>query len=294
MTPGDKGVLKEEVRANLERHVRVLSEKIGIRAWQDTDKLALAADYIEERFKEAGLAVSRQPFTYSDTEYYNVAGEVKGRDPGIFVIGAHYDTVAGSPGADDNASGVAGMLEMARLAAQSPIPLTVRFVAFCLEEPPVFRSSRMGSHAYAEGLKREGARVEGMVSLEMIGYFSDKKGSQFYPLPFMRWHFPGEGNFIAFVGDIASRGLTRRMKEAFRRHSDLPVESLNTVSAVPGVDFSDHRSFWKFGYRAFMVTDTAFYRNPNYHTYGDTADRLDYEKMAEVVLGLCGALGELG
>jgi Zn-dependent M28 family amino/carboxypeptidase len=285
--------MREEVRSNLEAHVSALSERIGIRGWQDTDKLALSADYIEKSLAEAGVVVGRQPFMYAGKEYENVIGEVSGREPEIFLVGAHYDTVSGSPGADDNASGVAGMIEIARLAARNPLPLTMRFVAFCLEEPPAFRTSRMGSFVYAESLRKEDAQVAGMVSLEMIGYFTEKKGSQFYPLPFMRWHYPRKGNYIAFVGNIGSRGLTRRLKDAFRRHSELPVESLNTVSAVPGVDFSDHRSFWKFGYPALMVTDTAFYRNPNYHGHGDRASTLDYGKMAEVVLGLYGALGEL-
>lgn len=286
--------MARDLRGNLQAHVSRLAGEIGSRGFADTEKLALTAEYIENAMREAGLEPRRQVFEYSGNEYANIICEVKGRRAEVFVVGAHYDTVTDTPGADDNASGVAGLLEMARLAATGETPvLTMRFAAFCLEEPPVFRSPKMGSNVYAESLKEEGAAVRGMISLEMIGYFSDAPGSQFYPMPAMRWIYPKRGNFIGFVGNIGSRDLTRKIKEAFKRHTDLRVESINTVKVVPGVDFSDHRSFWKHGYEAFMVTDTAFYRNPHYHTPGDLPETLDYERMAEVVLGLGGALREL-
>jgi Zn-dependent M28 family amino/carboxypeptidase len=283
---------KDELKGNLEATVRFLSEEIGPRSHEDIDRLNRAAEYIEKKLLSFGCSPRRQVFTHDNRAYLNVIGEVKGRErDGILVIGAHYDTVATTPGADDNASGVAGMLELARLAACSPLPQTVRFAAFSLEEPPVFRTSRMGSLMYAQSLKQEGARVEGMVSLEMIGYYNDSKGSQLYPLPLFRWFYPDRGDFIGFVGNIRSRAFTKRVKRAFKAHSALPVESINTLSIIPGVDFSDHRSFWKFGFQAFMITDTAFYRNPYYHDHGDTASTLDYERMAELVKGLYRAFG---
>lgn len=280
--------MKDELVANLRRHVGHLAGAIGPRGHEDTDKLNKAADYIESQLRSCGCIVERRPFEYKGATYYNVIGSVKGYavEPGAYVIGAHYDTVAGSPGADDNASGVAGMLEFARLTSRAPMACDMIFAGFSLEEPPVFRTRHMGSMAYARELKAEGAKVLGMLSLEMIGYYADINGSQFYPLPFMRWLYPSRGDYIAFVGNIKSRGFTKEIKRRFRACCNLPVESLNTSSAIPGVDFSDHRSFWKSGHRAFMVTDTAFYRNPHYHGPTDLPDTLDYIRMAVLVRGL--------
>jgi Zn-dependent M28 family amino/carboxypeptidase len=182
---------------------------------------------------------------------------------------------------------------MARLAAVLPPRRTVRFMAFCLEEPPVFRSSRMGSMAAASLLREAGVRVRGMVAFEMIGYYDPRRGAQFYPVPAFELLYPRNGDFIALVGNVPSRRFTKRVKLGFMKHAELKVVSLNTTSMVPGVDFSDHRSFWKHGYPAFMVTDTAFYRNPNYHGPADTPDTLDYAKAAQVVIGLHGAFGDM-
>ncbi len=285
----------DDLKENLINHVRVLAEDIGVRSYLDLDRLESAASYIENSLRGYGLEPRRQEFEYNGRAYCNVLGEVKGSGASAeaLLVGAHYDTVMGSPGADDNASGVAGMLELARLAAASPLPLTVTFVAFTLEEPPAFRTSRMGSMVCAERFRKEGILLRGMVSLEMIGYFADERHSQYYPFPGFRLKYPDRGNFIAFVGNIASRAFTREVKAAFKRQSMLPVESLNTISAVPGVDFSDHYSFWKHGYRAFMITDTAFYRNPNYHAASDLPHTVDFSRMAELVRGLYGAFGEM-
>jgi Zn-dependent M28 family amino/carboxypeptidase len=285
----------QELQDRLTRHVRALAEDIGPRSYLDLESLERVASYVEERLGAAGVETRRQEFRYRGETYFNVLGEVEGTGSSneALLIGAHYDTVLGSPGADDNASAVAGMIELARLSAVSPLPLTVKFAAFTLEEPPAFRSSRMGSMVCARKLREEGARLRGMVSLEMIGYYSDEPNSQYYPLPGFGLRYPSRGNFIAFVGDMASKRFTREVRDAFRARSTLPVESLNTLSLVPGVDFSDHRSFWKQGYRAFMVTDTAFYRNPHYHAPSDLPGTLDFERMAELVRGLHLALGEL-
>ncbi|HAM53130.1 MAG TPA: hypothetical protein DCP92_21440 [Nitrospiraceae bacterium] len=286
----------ENVQSNLIATVQYLSQDIGERSYLDLKELTLVADFIEKRFDGYGCSVKRQPFSYKSDTYHNVIAEVKSSQDakdGIVVIGAHYDTVIGTPGADDNASGVAGLLELARLTALRPLQRTVRFVAFSLEEPPVFMTSRMGSHVYAKSLKDEGIRVVGMICLEMLGYYCDRSGCQYYPFSIFRWFYPDTGNYIAFVGNIASRSFTNKLKRSFTSVSSLPLESLNAVSIIPGVDFSDHRSFWKFGYPAFMVTDTAFYRNPNYHGPTDTPETLDYKKIAELVTGLYKALGTL-
>jgi Zn-dependent M28 family amino/carboxypeptidase len=279
----------EDIKNNLIDTVTFLAEKIGRRSYRDVGKLDAAADYIEGRFRFAGCPAKRQSFDFLSATYHNIIAEVNGtrnNKDGLLIIGAHYDTDIETPGADDNASGIAVLLELARLAAQAPPQRTVRFAAFTLEEPPAFMTRSMGSYVYAKSVKEEGAKVMGMISLEMVGFYSDRKGSQFYPGSIFRLFYPGRGNFIAFVGNLSSRSFTIKMKRSFRAASSVPVESLNAVSAVPGVNLSDHRNFWKFGYPAFMITDTAFYRNPNYHSSGDRAGTLDYERMAAIAEGL--------
>lgn len=281
-------MMKGSIRSNLSDTVRYLSGDIGQRSFLDIERLNRAASYIEERLASMGFDVKRQAFDFRGNRYFNVICEINGEDPDRrpLVIGAHYDTVYGTPGADDNASGVAVLLELARLFIHARPERNIIFVAFSLEEPPVFMTSRMGSFVFAKDLRHKKVIIEGMVSLEMLGYYSDQKGSQLYPLSFFRFFYPDRGDFIAFVGNIASRSFTRRFLSIFRSVSDFPVESLNAPSVIPGVDFSDHRSFWRFGYPAFMITDTAFYRNPNYHSPGDLSSTLDYERMEELVIGL--------
>jgi hypothetical protein len=289
-------VMKGDIEKNLKKTVHVLAGEIGSRGHFQLAQLSKAADYISSELQSYGYTVLEQPYDYQGRNYKNIYVEKKGTaaPDTILVAGAHYDTVTGTPGADDNASAVAGMLELARLLADTPLDKTIQFAAFTLEEPPLFRSKSMGSYVYAKSLKEKGSNVEGMICLEMIGYFTDTPDSQFFPLPFMRWMFPDRGNFITLVSNLQSRGFLNRVKGGFQKGTDLPIETLATVSFVPGVDFSDHRSFWKFGYDAIMVTDTAFYRNPQYHGPGDMPEILDYSRMADVVLGLKAAIEELG
>lgn len=287
---------RETIVPNLKATVNYLSIDIGERSWNDLKKLGRAADYIEDKFRSSGCPVKRQAFVYSGNTYYNIIAEVKGTgvaDDGILIIGAHYDTARGTPGADDNASGVAALLELARLTALQPAQRTIRFVAFCLEEPPVFGTEHMGSYVYAKSVKEEGVKVYGMISLEMVGYFCDEKDCQRFPLSCIGWAYPDRGNYLAFVGNNSSRSFTKKVRKAFARASSLPVESLNTFSSVTGVDFSDHRNFWKFGFSAFMITDTSFYRNKNYHEAQDTPETLDYKRMSELVAGLFSSLSTL-
>lgn len=279
----------EDIKSNLMDIVYYLSEGIGQRSYLDIEKLGITAEFIEKKLNSYGCITERQPFNYRNNVYYNIIGKVEGSekiDNGLLVIGAHYDTVIGTPGADDNASGIAGMLELARLAASEPFRRTVLFAAFCLEEPPAYMTKNMGSYVYAKSLKDTKTDIYGMISLEMLGYYSDLKQSQYYPNPLFSYFYPDKANFIAFVGNISSMRFTQKVKMNFMAASSLPVESLNSVSFIPGVDFSDHRNFWKFGYPAFMITDTAFYRNPNYHETGDTALTLNYDLMSELVRGL--------
>jgi len=279
----------DKIKKNIIETVRYLSETIGQRSWKDLDKLAASADFIEKRIQENGCTTEQQHFPFRGNTYANIITEIIGADPvcrEILVVGAHYDSCEGTPGADDNASGIATLLELVRLTKEKPLRRTARYVAFCLEEPPAYMTKHMGSYIHAESLHKEGAKVFGMISLEMLGYYCNEKGSQYYPSSLFKLAYPNTGNFIAFVGNFSSRNFSKSVKSAFTSASSFPVESLNGFSIIPGVDFSDHRNYWKFGYPAFMITDTAFYRNPNYHDSGDTPDTLDYERLATLTKAL--------
>jgi hypothetical protein len=279
---------KSLIGQNLSKTVSLLAKEIGPRGYNQPDAFKRTEEYIISAFRSYGYDVNEQPYDVSGSTYRNIFSIKKGTSEpdGVIVIGAHYDTVTGTPGADDNASGVAALLELARLFATEQTARSLHFVAFALEEPPFFRTRHMGSYVYAKSLKEGDINVEGMICLESIGYFTDEPGSQLFPLPFFRFIYPTTGNFITFVSNLQSKDFLNRTKDAFAQGTDLPVETIATFSIVPGVDFSDHRSFWKFGYDAFMVTDSAFYRNPNYHEAGDLPDTLDYKRMTEVVIGL--------
>lgn len=275
----------------LRKWVSYLAESIGCRPAARPDLLHPIADRIAETMQALGYVVTKQPVPWRRTAHANIiaAALASGPAPPLLVVGAHYDTVSRSPGADDNASGVAGLLELARLLAAAPPP-GLRLVAFCPEEPPAYRTRNMGSYHYAQSLKTEGIPVRGMICLEMIGFFSDAPGSQSYPLPLMKFLYPDRSNFIAMVGNLRSARWTRQVSKAFAAATDLPVQTLNAPALMVGIDFSDHWSFNKFGYPALMVTDTAFYRNPHYHLPSDLPDTLDYPRMAKVVAGLAAAI----
>lgn len=284
-----------DIQTNLKRTVNFLSKEIGSRGYLQVDSLNKTGDYIKSELSNYGYTVLEQPYEVEGHIYKNIFVELKGEKPPekVLVIGAHYDTVMGTPGADDNASGIAGLIELARLLSDRSFDKTIQLVAFTLEEAPFFRSRFMGSHIYAQSLKQRGIDVEGVICLEMIGYFTDAPESQLFPLPFFRWMYPTKGNFIIIVGNMRSRSFLNRVKSGFKKGTDLPVESISAIPLVIGIDFSDHRSFWKLNYDAVMVTDTAFYRNPQYHGMGDTPEILDYERMAKVVLGLKSSIEEL-
>lgn len=285
---GELVVVAPDVRERLEASVRTLAETIGPRSYRDDAHLSAAADFVTRSFEAAGYTVAFQPYEVKGRIYRNLIVERRGEEEPdrILVVGAHYDTVQGTPGADDNASGVAVLLELARLHAETRFRKTMRFVAFTLEEPPFFRSRQMGSRVYARSLKARGEQVEGMLCLEMVGYYSQEKNSQSFPLFWLRWRYPTTGNFITVVSNSASEPLQTRVRDALKAHATLPVETFTGPWWIPGVDFSDHRSFWKEGYPAVMLTDTAFYRNPHYHRDTDRPKTLDYGSMTELAQGL--------
>jgi Zn-dependent M28 family amino/carboxypeptidase len=275
------------IHDNLKRHVAELAGQIGERNVWRPAALAAAAGYIRKTLEEAGYAVSLQPFTSRGLTVNNIEAVLPGgiaADESI-VAGAHYDSVVGTPGANDNASGVAALLELARLLAGTALPRTVHFVAFANEEAPFFYGDEMGSKRYADRARAQGERIAAMLSLETIGYYTDQPASQRYPFPFSLF-YPDTGNFIGFVGDLSSWRLVRRATGAFRASTAFPSEGVAAPRATKGVHWSDHWSFWQAGYPAIMVTDTALYRYPHYHAATDTTERLDYTGLARVTGGL--------
>jgi peptidase M28-like protein len=276
--------------ARLEAHVRALSESFIPRNEVHPENLDRCAAYIRREFESVQARVSEQPFTVYGRTYRNVIAQFGPETKEVVVVGAHYDAAGPFPGADDNASGVAGLLELASLLSKAQLPVKVELVAYTLEEPPHFSSDQMGSAVHAKALKQDGAAVRVMFSLEMIGYFSDAPDSQQYPISALSLLYPTKGNFISVVGEMGAGLLVRRIKRSMAEATSLPVYSINAPRMVPGIDFSDHLSYWREGYPAVMITDTAFYRNANYHTIRDTAEKLDYRRMSQVVEGVYAAV----
>ncbi len=279
--------------SRLQAHVRKLSIELAPRDESHVENLDLVAAYIKNEFSQTTALVSEQPYRVQGKSYRNVIAQFGPESEERIVVGAHYDTAGALPGADDNASGVAGLIELARLLGRQPPPLRVELVAFTLEEPPYFRTTGMGSSVHAESLRKQSVRVRAMLSLEMIGYFSDAPNSQHFPVGVLGAFYPSTGNFISVVGRLGDWSLVRSTKAAMRNASPLPVYSINAPALVPGVDFSDQLNYWQAGYHALMITDTAFYRNRNYHTAEDTEEKLDYKRMAMVVEGVYAAVTEL-
>ncbi len=284
------------VRVDPERlraHVRALCETMAPRTAAHPENLDRAAEYVRRHLAEAGADASIAPFTAEGREYKNVVARVGPRTAERIVVGAHYDAAEAGIGADDNASGVAGLIELTSALRESPVSTEVELVAYSLEEPPFFRTRSMGSFVHAESLRKEGVAVRAMIALEMIGYFTDSPGSQKFPIGGLSLLYPSRGNFIAVVGCVGQGALVRRVKTAMAESMEVRVRSINATRSVPGVDFSDHLNYWDMGYPAVMVTDTAFFRNPNYHRATDIPKTLDYSRMAEVVEGVHAAVKAL-
>ncbi len=273
--------------------VRDLCEDFYPRDIGHPENLDRAAAWISGHLADAGGRVSEQVYHVDDAAYRNVIARFGPDTSERLVIGAHYDVCGERPGADDNASAVAGLIELARLIGREAWPLGVELVAFTLEEPPKFRTSDMGSHRHARLLADQGVELRAMICLEMIGYFDDAPDSQRYPVWPLDLIYPDRGDFIAVIGKFGQGGLTRTVKGAMARATPLSVLSMNAPESMRGVDFSDHLNYWAEGYEAVMITDTAFYRNPNYHQAGDTWDTLDYRRMAQVVQGVHAAVRDL-
>lgn len=283
----------------LEADVKHLSMDLYPRSYDQLHHINLAAQYILNEFKASGGTVTVQNVPVRETTYKNIIARFGPTSGSVVIIGAHYDSYGDAnsgagdprgytpethtPGADDNASGIAGLLELARLLGRTPQTRPIELVAYTLEEPPHFRTEHMGSAWHARALRAANRDVEFMLSLEMIGYFSDKPGSQNYPIPAMSYLYSDRGDFIALVGKLSDFGLMRRIKAIMAGATNLSVYSINAPPLLQGIDFSDHLNYWHERFPAFMITDTAFLRNENYHLASDTYEKLDYVRMAKVI-----------
>lgn len=274
--------------------VQSLTEIKPARSYANIESLNKAADFIKNQFADYGYTPIEQKYNINNVEYKNIIASYGSEKGSRFVVGAHYDVCGDQPGADDNASGIAGLLYLARLLKEySPnLDFGVELVAYSLEEPPFFKTEAMGSFIHAKSLHDGKVKVLGMLSLEMIGFYSDAPKSQKYPLPLMKLFYPRKGNFIAVVGNYNSSALIKHFRKNMK-NTAVKVKSLKAPSFVAGIDFSDHLNYWKFDYRAIMLTDTAFLRNPNYHEVSDSIDTLNFDKMQGVVKGVYWAITSL-
>ena len=277
-----------DFEAKLKKHIDVLAVEIGERNIGKLKALNKAADYVENQFKEHGYTPTRQTFQCRRVDCHNIACEITGseRPEEIFIVGAHYDSAPGTPGANDNGSGTAAMLVLAERLKDFKPKRTLRFVAFTNEEPPYFQNQgEMGSWVYAEMCRKEDQNIKGVISLETMGYYTDKKDSQDYPA-ILKPFYPSTGNFIGVISDTKSSKLQRSVVKAFKKNSTVPCIGASLPSAIPGVGWSDHWSFWQEGYVGIMITDTAPNRYPHYHEPTDTPDKINFPVYSKVVQGL--------
>jgi Zn-dependent M28 family amino/carboxypeptidase len=286
--------LEKNIRSNLHDHIFMLAGEIGERNIWLPKKLNAAAAYIEKTWQEQDFVVQRQEYETRGVKSANLIIEIPGNSmpDQIVIVGAHYDSVPGSPGANDNGSGVASLLEISRLCAGTKNARTIRFIAFTNEEPPFFLRRNMGSRVYASRSRSLKENIIAMLSLETMGHYSETPKSQDYPFPFS-FFYPDTANFIGFVGNIRSRHLVKRSLASFRRTTQFPSEGTAAPGWITGIGWSDHWSFWREGYRAIMITDTAFFRYDHYHTPQDTPEKIDYERLARVTNGLAEVIVEL-
>lgn len=275
----------------LKSHVGTISQTFYPRDWSYVDNLNRCADYIAMHFTNAGAVVESQAVNAQGRQYRNIIGRFGVGQGAKVIIGAHYDAYGELPGADDNASGVAALIELAYLLGQNMPAKEIELVGYVLEEPPFFRTESMGSAIHAKSIAEQ--TIAGVIVLEMVGYFRDERGSQGYPSSLLKLFYPNRGNFIAVVGSWDQGDWVKKVKAGMKGATRLPVYSIRAPTFVPGIDFSDHLNYWPYGFKALMVTDTAFYRNMAYHSEGDEMDKLDYARMSDVVVAVFEALRSL-
>jgi Peptidase family M28 len=285
----------QKTEKRLRDHVGTLTQTIGERSVFMPHNLEKTRAYIENFYRDIDLPVRCESYPYGNFTVSNIVAQISfcDRPKKRYIVGAHYDSVAGTVGADDNASAVAVQLEIARhlmmLKDRHELDIAVKFVSFPLEEPPAFGTRHMGSSVYADNAWKSNEQIDGMICLEMVGYTCKDPGCQDYPFPLMFLDYPKQGDYIGIVGNFKSREFARDLSKAFSKNPDLPVVRLTVPGGgylLPSVRLSDHSSFWHRGYKAVMITDTAFYRNPHYHRASDTMEKLDYGFMAQLVKNL--------
>jgi hypothetical protein len=294
----DRRIPMIDIQETIERikaHLQMLTVTIGERSVRFPENLQKTAEYIQTVYEDMGLSVNTEPYDYQDYKVANVVSEIawSSKPSRRYLLGAHYDSVSGTVGADDNASAIAVQLETARnlkaMLGRDDLDLAVKFVSFALEEPPAYGTRFMGSRVYAKKARTEKEQIDGMLCLEMVGYACYEAGCQRYPFPLGFLGYPKEGNFIGIVGNIKSGDFTRALVNTFQKNDELPVVKLTVPFngwILPSVRLSDHASFWDQGFKAVMITDSAFFRNPHYHLPSDTMEKLDYQFMAELVESL--------
>lgn len=275
------------LRDELRRDVETLAGRIGHRNIWSYRNLIAAADFLETSLADAGYEVHKQNYLIEDKTCCNIEVEITGtkQPTQIVIIGAHYDSVFGCPGANDNASAVAATLALARRFAGQKNDKTLRFVFFVNEEPPFFKTGQMGSMFYAKSCREKNENIVAMLSLETIGYYTNQPKSQKYPPPFSLF-YPSTGNFIGFVGNLSNRKLLHKTIASFRKNCKFPSQGGAVPEFIPGINWSDHASFWHYSYPAIMITDTAPFRYPYYHSPEDTPDKINYDSLAIVTSGL--------
>jgi hypothetical protein len=269
--------------SRIENDLRKITKTNKSRNYQNIEILNLVADYIFNEFSKNCDTVYFQKFYVNGIEYKNVIGSIGTEKSKRIIIGAHYDVAGNQEGADDNASGIVGVLELSRLLSKEQLNQRIDFVAYSLEEPPFFRTEYMGSNIHAKSLFDNEIDVNGMICLEMIGYFSDKPNSQNYPVGFLKLFYGSKGDFITVVQKFCNGKFGRRFKRLMKNEGTIKTKSFRGPSFLPGIDFSDHQNYWKYGYSAVMITNTAFYRNKNYHEQTDKMETLDLKRMALVI-----------
>lgn len=282
-------------------HLTAITKTKGFRHFMNVDLLNKVANYIHSNFEQYADSTYFQEFQLNGLTYKNVIcvfeptrlNSIGEKNNQTIVIGAHYDVCGMQEGADDNASGVVGLLELARMLKGQMFNYRIELVAYTLEEPPYFRTENMGSHVHAKSLFDSKQDVFGMISLEMIGYFVEEKKSQDYPLGFLKLFYGTRGNYITLVNKFGKGKFARKFTSKFKHSDVIRTKRFNGPKALPGVDFSDHLNYWKYGFSALMITDTAFYRNKNYHEQGDVMEILDLSKMAKVIDGVLQTLKTL-
>ncbi|WP_081693766.1 MULTISPECIES: M28 family peptidase [Planktothrix] len=286
---------QEQVSQQLNRYIKIIADDIGEHNYIFYNQLIQVENFLNERLSQAGYAVKTQEYSVDGKVFRNLEIEIRGTEKPdeIVIVGAHYDSVVGSPGANDNGTGAVAILALAEKFATLKPKRTLRFVEFVNEEPPFFWSENMGSWVYAQRCKERQENIVAMLSLETMGFYSQASNSQQYPVNILKLIYPNQGNFISFIGNISSRSLIHQAIGKFRNSAQFPSQGVSLPNFIPGVGWSDHWSFWEAGYPALMVTDTAPFRYPYYHTQHDTPEQIDYYGLTLVISGLESVIQDL-